>query len=63
MLWTLHKKKLLNMIWTLILTRIEYIKVIKLFFEGHAVFISENIVVDILMEACNGSGSGYEDYL
>ena len=61
--WTLHKQKLLNIIWALSLTRIEAIKVIKLSLTGQAVFISENIDMTPFTDSCNGDGESYEDYM
>ena len=61
--WPVHKKKLLNLIWALSLSKIEAIKAIKMSFAGPAVFIAENIDAEELINQMNGNDNGYEGYL
>ena len=61
--WPVHKKKLLNLIWALSLSKIEAIKAIKMSFAGPAVFIAENIDAEELINQMNGEDNGYEGYL
>ena len=61
--WPVHKKKQLNLIWTLTLIKIEAIKTIKMSFAGPAVFIAENIDAEELINQINGDDNGYKGYL
>ena len=61
--WNYHKKKLLNLIWALSLTRVEAIKVIKMSFSRPAIFIAENINTEDHTNRMNGDGYSYENYL
>ena len=61
--WPIHKKKLINLIWALGLTKIEAVKIIKMSFTGKALFIAENIDAEDLINQMNGDDNGYEGYL
>ena len=61
--WPIHKKKLINLIWALGLTKIEAVKIIKMSFTGKALFIAENIDAEDLINQMNGDDNGYESTL
>ena len=61
--WPIHKKKLINLIWALGLTKIEAVKIIKMSFTGKALFIAENIDAEDLINQMNGDKNDYEGYL
>lgn len=61
--WQLHKKKLLNIIWAINLSRLEAIKILKLSLNGQALFVSDNIDMTPFENSCNGNGDGHLEYL
>ena len=61
--WPVHKKKLLNLIWALSLSKIEAIKAIKMSFAGPAVFIAGNNDGIELINQMMDNDNDYEGYL